>query len=162
MTIEDPPTIGGITPGPRGDMPQLTPAQLPANVIQITQPPEAPAPTGVAAALSLLGASNVFRDMSGLDEASALLGKLADGTISSLAGMRQAAGEAKKKVDAAKDGGSGANTKQTPKERYDNVQVAERLAEVGDKLGLDKDAVAELAREIIGGDGGDGDGLAIA
>ncbi|MDQ3879396.1 MAG: hypothetical protein M3290_13785, partial [Actinomycetota bacterium] len=37
--------------------------------------------------------------------------------------------------------------------RYDNVQVAERLAQVADKLGLDKSQVADLAREIIGGDG---------
>src|SRR5439155_11142442 len=124
--------ISGITPGPRGDIPELTPAQLPANVIQITQPPEAPSPTGVGAALALLGAANVFRNMSALSEASALLGKLADGTISSLAGMKQTAAEAKKKVDAAREtsdtssaNGSSSKTRQTPKERYDNVQVAE-------------------------------------
>ncbi|MDQ3879395.1 MAG: hypothetical protein M3290_13780, partial [Actinomycetota bacterium] len=77
MTTEEPPAISGITPGPRGEMPQLTPTQLPGNVIQITQPPEAPTPTGVSAALGLLGAANVFRDMSALNEASTLLGKLA-------------------------------------------------------------------------------------
>jgi hypothetical protein len=164
MTTEEPPAISGITPGPRGETPQLTPAQLPANVIQITQPPEAPAPTDVAAALGLLGTPNVFRNMSGLNEASALLGKLADGTISSLAGMRQTASEAKQKVDAARQSGdtssangSSSKTKQTPKERYDNLQVAKQLADAASELGLDDQQKAQLVGDIVGDGNGGGE-----
>src|SRR5262249_12373390 len=54
MTAEEPPPISGIEPGPKGQMPSLTPAQLPSNVIQITQPPTAPDPTGLASAFGVL------------------------------------------------------------------------------------------------------------
>src|SRR5262249_51411616 len=103
MTAEEPPAISGIQPGPQGQMPNLTPAQLPSNVIQITQPAAAPDPTGLANALAVLKTPNIFRDMSGLDEVSALLGKLADGTIKSLEGMMKAATQAKDKVDAVRE-----------------------------------------------------------
>lgn len=109
MTTEEPPVISGIAPGPKGEMPNLTTLQLPDNVIQITQPPAAPDPTGLAAALSVLKTPDIFRDMSGLDEVSQLLGKLADGTTASLEGMIAGATEAKKKLDAVRDGKAGSN-----------------------------------------------------
>jgi hypothetical protein len=169
MTTEEPPTISGIEPGPQGQLPNLTPSALPANVIQITQPQEAPDPTGLADALKLLGTANAFRDQSGLAQASAILGKLVDGTVSTLGGMKAAAKEAKDKVDAerakgaAADGknGSGAK-KQTPKERYDNLQVAKQLADAQQDLGLTDEQTAALVGDILGDDGSGGgstDGL---
>lgn len=86
MTTDEPPEISGIQPGPQEQIPSLTPSQLPSNVIQITQPTAAPDPTGIANALKVLGTPNIFRNMSGLDEMSTLLGKLADGTIQTLEG----------------------------------------------------------------------------
>lgn len=100
MTTETPPEISGITPGPKGQAPQLDPAQLPANVIQITQPQSAPDPTGLANALTLLGTPNIFRDMSGLDEVSKLLDQLAKGTND--ANLQVLANKAKEKVDDLK------------------------------------------------------------
>jgi hypothetical protein len=104
MTTEEPPVITGVEPGPGGQIPAITPMQLPSNVIQIAPTPAAPDPVGLAAALKLLGTPDIFRDMSGLDEASTILGKLVDGTVSTLAGMVNAAGQAKQKVDAARAG----------------------------------------------------------
>jgi hypothetical protein len=167
MTTEEPPAIAGIEPGPQGQFPGLTPTQLPANVIQIAQPPNAPDPGGLAAALKLLGTANLFRDMSALDEASALLGKLADGTVTTLAGMVGIAKQAKEKVDTERakgnagsvgDGttGNGSSTKQSPKERLDNLQVAEQLANAD--LGLDDQQKAKLIEDIIRGGNGSGGG----
>jgi hypothetical protein len=114
-----------------------------------------------------LGTANLFRDMSGLDEASALLGKLADGTITTLAGMVGAAKQAKEKVDAERAkgnpgasangaSGNGSSTKQTPTERLDNLQVAEQVANAD--LGLDHQRKAQLIEDIIRGGGGAGGG----
>jgi hypothetical protein len=157
MTTEEPPVISGIEPGPRGQMPNLTPQQLPANIIQITQPQAAPDPTAMANALGVLRTPNIFRDMSGLDQASAILGKLVDGTNKSLDDMLKGASHAKAQVDAerAKTGdgtptGSSPLQKQTPGERYDNLQVAKELGKAADQLGLTSQQKSQLAQDIIG------------
>lgn len=100
MTAETPPEIGGITPGPKGVAPSITPGQLPTNVIQITQPQAAPDPTGLANALSVLKTPDIFRDMAGLDEVSKLLGELAK--ASGDANSKAMALQAKEKVDGMK------------------------------------------------------------
>ncbi|MDE2117577.1 MAG: hypothetical protein KGJ19_03165 [Betaproteobacteria bacterium] len=100
MTAETPPDISGVTPGPRGEMPNVTPTQLPGNVIQITQPPAAPDPTGLADALRVMSTPNIFRDLSGLDDVSRLLGQLAQ--ESNDANTKAKANEAKSKVDSIK------------------------------------------------------------
>jgi len=157
MTVEEPPPITGITPGPQGQPPTITPTALPGNVIQIAQPPAEPDPAGLAAALRVLGTPNVFRDMSGLAEASDLLGRLADGTNRTLAEMTALAGQAKQKVDQARTQGGAASSgttyasAQTPAQRYDNLQVAKQLAASADELGLDKSQVADLTGQIVGG-----------
>jgi hypothetical protein len=102
MTAEEPPEITGVKPGPSGQMPNLTPTPLPSNVIQIAQPPAAPDPKGLADALAVLKTPEIFRDMSGLDEASKVLGKLIDGTNQTLSEMVKGAAQAKEKVDQAR------------------------------------------------------------
>ena len=156
MTTEEPPTITGIQPGPQGQMPNITPSQLPSNVIQITQPPTAPDPTGLANALALLKTPDIFRDMSGLDEASKLLGKLVDGTTATLEDMVKGASQAKDKVDAERAKGTTTNTtsqKQSPAERYDNLQVAKEVAKAADELGLNDQQKSDLTQDILGGGG---------
>lgn len=59
---EQAPVIEGITPGFRGQPPNVEQSQLPNAVVQITQPPAAPDPVGLAAALNLLGKGDAFRD----------------------------------------------------------------------------------------------------
>ena len=165
MTAEEPPAISGIEPGPKGQTPTVTPSQLPSNVIQIAPTPAAPDPVGLAAALKLLGTPDIFRDMSGLDEVSKILGKLVDGSTATLAEMVKGAAAAKQKVDAERakgasgDGTTGSNgtsQKQTPGERYDNLQVAKEMAHAADQLGLSDQRKSELAEKILGGSGGSG------
>jgi hypothetical protein len=157
MTAEVPPAITGIQPGPQGQPPAITPAQLPSNVIQIAPTPAAPDPVGLAAALRLLGTPDIFRDMSGLDQASRILGKLVDGTTTTLAEMVQGAAAAKQQVDAARTNqnasGAQSSQRQTPAERFDNVQVAKEMADAAEQLGLDEEQTADLAQEIIRGTG---------
>ncbi|MCB9453075.1 MAG: hypothetical protein H6672_16690 [Anaerolineaceae bacterium] len=154
MTTEEPPAITGIEPGPQGQTPNITPAQLPSNVIQIAPTPAAPDPAGLAAALKLLGTPDIFRDMSGLDEASMILGKLVDGTNTTLAEMVKGAAAAKQKVDATRtQSGTSSNRqsqKQTPAERYDNLQVAKEVAKAADELGLNDQQKSDLTQDIIG------------
>jgi hypothetical protein len=70
------PNIADLTMGPRGQSPTIGQGQLPATVVGIKDPPALPAPTGAAAVLTALGKGDTFRDMSGLDEVSKILGEL--------------------------------------------------------------------------------------
>lgn len=152
MTAEEPPAITGIQPGPQGQTPSLTPSPLPSNVIQITQPQAGPDPTGLANALTLLGTPNIFRDMSGLDQASAILGKLVDGTNTTLAAMVKGASQAKGLIDAQRTSGTSggvASGKQTPTQRYDNLQVAKEFADAADQLGLSEAQKNAISRQIM-------------
>jgi hypothetical protein len=97
MTAETPPDIGGITPGPKGVAPSIAQGQLPANVIQITQPQTAPDPTGLANALNLLKTPDIFRNMAGLAEVSKLLGEMVQAATD--ANTKAMALKAKEKVD---------------------------------------------------------------
>ena len=92
--------------------------------------------------------------MAGLDEVSKLLGELAK--ASGDANSKAMALQAKEKVENAKSaiGGSGTSQKQTPAERYDNLQVAKEVANLADELGLSSGQKADLTRDIIGGGGG--------
>ena len=151
MTAEEPPAISGIQPGPQGQMPNLTPAQLPSNVIQITQPPAAPDPTGLANALALLKTPNIFRDMSGLDEVSVLLGKLADGTTKTLEGMMKTASQAKDKVDAV----CGSETEKASEKGPSASDLADRFSLLPEietfakDLGLNKTETKDFAQDVL-------------
>ncbi|MCF6509240.1 hypothetical protein E9549_17795 [Blastococcus sp. MG754426] len=59
-----------------------TPTAFPAPVVTVVAPGQAPDPTGLAAALDLLGRPEIFRDMSSRAEVADLLARLSDNTIS--------------------------------------------------------------------------------
>jgi len=163
MTIETPPDIGGITPGPKGQAASVTPSQLPGNVIQISQPPSAPDPTGLAAALKVLGTPDIFRNMSGLDEVSKLLETLSK--ESSEANIKAMALQAKEKLDNAKGGsggagaggsssGGGSGSSREPASEPDAAKQVDRLKalEYGKSKGLISDEAASNAAEgVVGG-----------
>ena len=78
---------------------QSTP--FPQSMVNIVNPPAAPDPTGLAAAMNVLGTPNIFRDMSGRAEVADLLKKLSDNTI----GIAEAANRARE-IQAKSGGGS--------------------------------------------------------
>jgi len=69
-----------VTPQPQ--QPNLAPTPFPQSLVNIVNPPAAPDPTGLAAALNVLGTPNIFRDMSGRAEVADLLKRLSDNSIS--------------------------------------------------------------------------------
>lgn len=80
---------------------------FPQSMVNIVNPPAAPDPTGLAAALNVLGTPNIFRDMSGRAEVADLLKKLSDNSI----GIAEAANRAReiqaKYGSGSQSGGSG-------------------------------------------------------
>ena len=102
---EQAPAIEGISPGFRGQPTKVDQGQLPNAVVQITQPPSAPDPVGLAAALNLLGKGDAFRDMSGLPELQQLLSGLASGAVD-LVKAKQLAQEVQAKQGTQAGGGS--------------------------------------------------------
>jgi len=72
-------TVTPITPSPQ-DV-DVSPTPFPQSLVNIVNPSPAPDPTGLGAALTLLGTPNIFRDMSGRAEVADLLKKLSDNTI---------------------------------------------------------------------------------
>ncbi len=76
------PGINPVTPvQPQPQQVNTTPTAFPQPLVNIVNPSPAPDPTGLTAALSLLGTPNIFRDMSGRQEVADLLKKLSDNTI---------------------------------------------------------------------------------
>jgi hypothetical protein len=154
---EQPPAIEGVSPGFRGQAPSVEQGKLPNAVVQITQPPAAPDPVGLAAAITLLGKGDAFRDMSGMKELSGLLNGLTSGAVS-LAQARKMAADVKQATAEASGNAAGAGNRkapaQKPGERLDNLQVAKELAAAASELGLDKARTAALTSDILGGAGG--------
>ena len=155
---EQAPAIEGITPGFRGQPSSVEQGQLPNAVVQITQPPAAPDPVGLAAALNLLGKGDAFRNMSGLPELQQLLSGLASGAVD-LVKAKQLAQQVQAK-QAAQDGGAnsgsgGTAPKQSPSERYDNLQVAREVAAQADSLRWSPKTTEAVTSGIVG----DGPGL---
>lgn len=157
MITETPPEISGITPGPKGTAPSITPGQLPSNVIQITQPQGAPDPTALANALGVLKTPDIFRDMAGFSEVTSLVGRMVeaatDANIKAMGAQAQAR-LAELQANAQKGSGSGGGSSssggQTPSERYDNLQVAKEVANAADQLGLTEQQKGELTKQILG------------
>jgi hypothetical protein len=86
------PEIAPATPvTPQPQQPNLQPTPFPQSLVNIVNPPAAPDPTGLAAALNVLGTPNIFRDMSGQAAVADLLKKLSDNSIS----IAQAANQAR-------------------------------------------------------------------
>jgi hypothetical protein len=76
------PGINPVTPiQPQPQQVSAAPTAFPQSLVNIVNPSPAPDPTGLAAALSLLGTPNIFRDMSGKQEVADLLKKLSDNSI---------------------------------------------------------------------------------
>lgn len=164
MTVEEPPAITGVQPGPRGQIPSLPQTQLPQSVIQIAQPPTAPDPTGLANALTVLRTPGIFRDMSGLSEASALLGKLADGTIKTLEDMVKTASQAKDKIDTVRAGeavetatgtagsaGSSARSGPSATDFADRLSLLPEIKQFASGLGMDAAETKDLAKQVVMG-----------
>ena len=77
------PGINPVTPiQPQPQQVSAAPTPFPQSLVNIVNPSPAPDPNGLAAALSLLGTPNIFRDMSGRQEVADLLKKLSDNSIS--------------------------------------------------------------------------------
>jgi len=68
--------------------PNLQSTPFPQSLVNIVNPPNAPDPTGLASAMNVLAASNIFRDMSGRAEVADLLKKLSDNSVA-IAGVAQ-------------------------------------------------------------------------
>ncbi|MDP8909958.1 MAG: hypothetical protein M3N47_12790 [Chloroflexota bacterium] len=66
--MEPTPIADVTTESRRGEQQNLQPTPLPAPVVSIQNAPAAPDPSGLAAALQVIGTPNVFRDLSGLDQ----------------------------------------------------------------------------------------------
>src|SRR5262249_52764763 len=128
MTTEEPPPITDVTPGPRGSSPDISPTQLPQNVIQIAQPPAAPDPTGLAAALRVMETPNIFRDLSGLQEVGSLLNTLASGAVTSLAGAQKLAQQAQQKLQSAQSQQQGSTAVTAQQQRPTAAQTYDNLA----------------------------------
>lgn len=84
---------------PKSEQLPATPTVFPSPIVNIVNPPAAPDPTGLAGALTLLGTSDIFRDMSGRQEVAGLLKTLSDNSV--------------KIAEAAKGKGGGTATTQT-------------------------------------------------
>jgi hypothetical protein len=149
---DKPPTIDSIRPGPQGQTPSVTPSTLPSSIVNIMQPPAAPDPVGLAAALNVLGTPNIFRDMSGLDEVSGLLDKLASGSVSSLQEAQKVAQQAQSrlKTQQAKAAAAGTRPQQSPEQRFDNLNVAKEAAEAADNLGMSSEGQQRIFESVLG------------
>jgi hypothetical protein len=76
------PDIAPVTPvTPQPQQITAAPTPFPQSLVNIVNPTAAPDPTGLGAALTLLGTPNIFRDMSGRAEVADLLKKLSDNSI---------------------------------------------------------------------------------
>jgi hypothetical protein len=152
---EEPPAISGVTPGFRGQTPELEPTQLPPSVVQVVQPPAAPDPTGLAAAIGAVTRADAFRDMTGRQELAGLLSGLASGAVS----LEEARERAALLKDLAQAGGGDLPSlapRQSPEERYDNYEVAKRIVAEAERLGMDEQRQHDLYENAVNGGGGVG------
>jgi len=90
---------------------QSTP--FPQSMLNIVNPPNAPDPTGLASAMNVLAASNIFRDMSGRAEVADLLKKLSDSSVA-IAGVAQKAATGGAGSSGGGAGGSSSGAPQPP------------------------------------------------
>jgi hypothetical protein len=154
---EKPPSIEGITPGPHGQPTSIQPANLPASVVQVMQPPPAPDPAGLAAAMNLLGQPNIFRDMSGTQELSHLLAGLSSGAVD-LAKAQQLANSVNQKMARGALGGgtAGSSGSHTAPELYDKFKVLQAMADEGL---ITRDKASEAVQAYVQEDSGGGSGV---
>jgi hypothetical protein len=94
-----------VTPQPQQANVQPTP--FPQSLVNIVNPPSAPDPTGLAAAMTAIATPNIFRDMSGRAEVADLLKRLSDNSIKIAEASAAARGILANQA-AAGSGGTGA------------------------------------------------------
>jgi hypothetical protein len=154
-----PPSIEGITPGPRGATPEIPSPQIPGSILNIAAPPPAPDPAGLAAVMGLLGQGDLFRDMSTSAEVGQLLRGLAGGTVN----LEQARLKAAQAIARASEQRKSAESPaQTPVQRVDNIKAAERAAEAASKLNWTPEDTREVTKAIVTGTSGSGSGGEVA
>jgi hypothetical protein len=162
---EKAPAIEQITPGFHGQPPDVVPTALPQSVVQITQPPAAPDPVGLAAAMTLLGKGDVFRDMSGSAELQQLLSGLASGAID-LAKARELASGATQGLAQPRDAGAYGGATRPPMgeldgafrpdprdagRKVDDLQAARKADQIGRDLGWDPEVRQAIATGFASG-----------
>jgi hypothetical protein len=151
-SLIQPPAISGVTPGFHGSAPTVTPSNLPAAVVQVAQPPAAPDPVGLAAAMTLLGQSNIFRDMSGSAALSQLLSGLTSGVID-LNKAQGLAAQAKKQLDSAGTQGSEATrSKADEKDAGRQIDRLDAIRYAADKGLITDGQKQDAAVGVLGGE----------
>ena len=151
----EPPEIAPVETGSRAEdiVPEATPTTLPSPVVNIVNPPSAPDPTGLAAALKLLGTPEIFRDMSAAEEVGALVRQLAEGSVS-LAQAQQRAQEIQNRSTGRTTGTTGApsTTQSTPTELHDRGTVVNRAIDQGQSSGaLTEEQANDMRRQVLDG-----------
>ena len=158
MPAEDQLELTGLSPGPKGQAPSLTPSQLPTNVITITQPQAAPDPTGLAEAFGVLKTPGIFRDMAGLQEVSKLLGEMV--TAAGDANSKALATQAKSKVDKMQEDGkqTDGNLGSAPKasgisasDSADRMSLLPEIKSFAKDIGLTDEEYKQFALDQVNG-----------
>lgn len=122
------PNIAELTMGPRGEPSTIGQGQLPSTIVGIKDPPAMPAPTGASAVLTALGKGDTFRDMSGLDEVSKILGELIKSADPpDLVKLLAAKEEVDKAASSAKAAEEAAKAATTPSGSADLSAIAKNL-----------------------------------
>jgi N-acetyl-anhydromuramyl-L-alanine amidase AmpD len=148
----EPPEIAPIEAGGRAqEVPEVTPTTFPTPVVNIVNPPSAPDPTGLAAALTLLGTPNIFRDMSAAEEVGALVRDLAKGSISLAEAQRRAQDiESSRQGRATEGSGTSTSAESTPTELHDRSTVVNRAIEQGESSGaVSEEQANEMRRRVL-------------
>lgn len=106
------PDIAAVTPiTPEPQAVGATPTAFPQSLVNIVNPTPAPDPAGLGAALGVLAASNIFRDMSGREQVADLLKTLSDNSVKiaevAVAAQKAAMGDAGSGGASGGGGGSG-------------------------------------------------------
>lgn len=121
------PEISPIEAGSRAQTPLDTSlSELPSSVINIQNAPAAPNPSGLAAALDLLGRPDIFRDLTGLDQLGPLLQKLADVAAGTSSGILSNVRDAHERNQLLRDAEQRGEI--TPEER--NQGIAENIRNI--------------------------------
>lgn len=109
----------------RSEPGNLQTKDLPASIISMQNAPAAPDPTGLAAAFSLLGKSDIFKDMTGLAGTQANAIKALETTSKSVTDLAGMASDLKKQSEMKKDIGK---TLKTIKEAEGTQQITKDQA----------------------------------
>ena len=124
------PDITGITPGSRRSDMNLQPSQLPGPSINIQNPPNAPAPTGMSALLEGLASGNIFRDMSLGSETVGAAQALADKAMKESGAAQRASLKALNNLLGQAQGEASSDTeRQALQEAQSAVQAAGQAAQ---------------------------------